>query len=512
MTCFGFEKHVRQSDTQSFSQERTERLELFELTAAEVAAKLQSREVSAREVAQSVLGRIDDVESDVKAYVTVTRDLALAQADEVDRKRAAGETLSPIAGIPVALKDNLCTDGVETTCSSKILRGFIPPYDATVVEKLRASSSVFAGKANLDEFAMGSSTENSGIHTSRNPWDTDAVPGGSSGGSTAAVAADEAIWALGSDTGGSIRQPASFCGVVGVKPTYGRVSRYGLIAFASSLDQIGPITKDVRDAALLLGAISGYDSMDSTSVRADVPDYTKALESGVKGLRIGVPKEYFAQGVEGVISDAVRAAVDKLTELGATAEEISMPNSEYALPAYYIIAPAEASSNLARYDGVRFGHRTKRATNYVELFEKTRDEGFGAEVKQRIMIGTYALSTGYYDDFYLKAQRVRTLIKRDFDVAFEKFDVLLSPTAPTVAFKIGQKSGDPLAMKLSDVLTIPANMAGIPAMSLPCGFSEGLPIGLQIMAPAFQEETMLRAAYAYEQATDWHKRKPALKR
>ena len=485
-------------------------MELYELTAAQLAAKLQSREVSAREVTESVLGRVDKVESEVKAYVTVTKELALAQADEIDKKRAAGETLSSIAGIPIALKDNLCTDGVETTCSSKILRGFIPPYDATVIEKLRAQSSVFVGKANLDEFAMGSSTENSGIHTSRNPWDINTVPGGSSGGSTAAVAASEAIWALGSDTGGSIRQPASFCGVVGVKPTYGRVSRYGLIAFASSLDQIGPITKDVTDAAMLLNAISGHDPMDSTSVPIDVPDYTKALVADVKGLKIGVPKEYFAQGVEGAISNAVRAAIDKFVELGAIAEEISMPHSEYALPAYYIIAPAEASSNLARYDGVRFGHRTARATNYVDLFEKTRDEGFGPEVKQRIMIGTYALSAGYYDAFYLKAQQVRTLIKRDFDRAFEKYDVIISPTAPTVAFKIGDKSGDPLAMKLSDVLTIPANMAGVPALSMPCGFSDGLPIGLQIMSPAFQEEKMLQAAFAYEQATEWHKEKPKL--
>ena len=485
-------------------------MELYELTAAQLAAKMQSREVSAREVTESVLGRIDKVEGNVKAYVTVTKELALAQADDVDKKRAAGETLSPIAGIPIALKDNLCTDGVETTCSSKILRGFIPPYDATVIEKLRATSSVFVGKANLDEFAMGSSTENSGIHTSRNPWNLATVPGGSSGGSTAAVAANEAIFALGSDTGGSIRQPAAFCGVVGVKPTYGRVSRYGLIAFASSLDQIGPITKDVTDAALLMNAISGHDAMDSTSVTVDVPDFTKALTADVKGLRIGVPKEYFAQGVETAIADAVRKAIDKFVELGAIAEEISMPHSEYALPAYYIIAPAEASSNLARYDGVRFGHRTSKANGYVEMFEKTRDEGFGAEVKQRIMIGTYALSAGYYDAFYLKAQQVRTLIKSDFDKAFEKYDVILSPTAPTVAFKIGDKSGDPLAMKLSDVLTIPANMAGVPALSMPCGFAEGLPIGLQIMAPAFQEDKMLRAAFTYEQATEWHKQKPSL--
>ncbi|MEO7716951.1 MAG: Asp-tRNA(Asn)/Glu-tRNA(Gln) amidotransferase subunit GatA [Capsulimonas sp.] len=485
-------------------------MELFELTAHELSEKIQSKEISAREVTQSVLDRVESVEPRVMSYVTVTRDQALAQADAVDAKIAAGETVSPAAGIPLALKDNLCTIGVETTCSSKILRGFHPPYDATVVEKLKDAGSVFVGKANLDEFAMGSSTENSALFPTHNPWNLDYVPGGSSGGSTASVAAGEAVWSLGSDTGGSIRQPAAYCGVVGLKPTYGRVSRYGLIAFASSLDQIGPITKDVRDAALLLGAISGHDPMDSTSIVRDVPDYTKALTGDVKGLRIGVPKEYFAQGVEGVIADAVRAAVDKLVSLGAIAEEVSLPHSEYALPTYYILAPAEASSNLARYDGVRFGHRTARATSHIDLFEKTREEGFGPEVKQRIMLGTYALSAGYYDAFYLKAQQVRTLIKQDFDKVFEKYDVILSPTAPTVAFPIGQKTGDPLAMKLSDVLTIPANMAGIPAISLPCGFADGLPIGLQIMAPAFGEEVLLRAAHAYEQSTDWHTRRASL--
>lgn len=485
-------------------------MDILSLSAAEAAAKLRAKEISARELAQAVLSHIEKVEGDIKSYVTVTRELALQQADNVDAKIAAGEQLSPVAGIPLALKDNMCTNGVETTCSSKILKGFIPPYDAAVVSKLQDAGSIFVGKANLDEFAMGSSTENSGFFTTRNPWNTETVPGGSSGGSTASVAAGEAFWSLGSDTGGSIRQPAAFCGVVGIKPTYGRVSRYGLVAFASSLDQIGPIARDVRDAAILLGAIAGHDNMDSTSVNLDVPDYTKALTGDVKGLRIGVPKEYFAQGVEPVISDAVRKAIDKLTELGAIAEEISLPYSEYALPAYYLIAPAEASSNLARYDGVRFGHRTNRATSHIDLFSKTRDEGFGKEVKQRIMIGTYALSAGYYDAYYLKAQKVRTLIRGDFDKAFEKYDVIISPTAPTAAFKIGQKSGDPLAMKLSDVLTIPANMAGIPAMSLPCGFTEGLPIGLQIMAPAFQEEKMLRAAFAYEQATEWHKMRPSL--
>jgi len=485
-------------------------MELYELAAHEAAAKLRSKEISARELTQASLDRIASVDLSVHAFVTVTGEAALAQADAVDKKIAAGEEISPLAGIPLALKDNLCTAGVETTCSSRILRGFIPPYDATVVTKLNDAGSIFVGKANLDEFAMGSSTENSGLFTSANPWDIESVPGGSSGGSAAAVAAGEAFWSLGSDTGGSIRQPAAFTGTVGVKPTYGRVSRYGLIAFASSLDQIGPITRDVRDAAFLMNAICGHDPLDSTSAPVDTPDFTKALTGDIKGIKIGVPKEYFAQGVDPAISAATRKAIDQMVELGAIAEEISLPYSEYALPTYYIIAPAEASSNLARYDGVRFGHRTRRATGHVDLFEKTREEGFGDEVKQRIMIGTYALSAGYYDAFYLKAQQVRTLIKRDFDNAFEKYDVIVTPTTPTVAFKIGQKSNDPLEMKLNDILTIPANMAGIPAVSLPCGFEGGLPVGLQIMAPAFGEEVMLRVAHAYEQANDWHRRRPTL--
>ena len=486
-------------------------MQLYELTAHEIAEKLAAREVSAREVTDAVLDRIGDIEGHVKAYVTVTEAVAQAQADAVDAARSRGETLSPLAGIPLALKDNLCTLGIETTCSSKILRGFLPPYSATVVDKLQAAGSVFVGKANLDEFAMGSSTENSAFGTSHNPWDLETVPGGSSGGSTAAVAAGEAFWALGSDTGGSIRQPAAFCGVVGLKPTYGRVSRYGLIAFASSLDQIGPITKDVHDAALLMNVLSGHDPMDSTSIDQRVPDYTKSLTRDVKGLRIGVPKEYFGEGIAPAVVSAVRTAIAQLVSMGATAEEISLPHTEYALPTYYIIAPAEASSNLARYDGVRFGHRTARATNHVDLFERTREEGFGPEVKQRIMIGTYALSAGYYDAFYVKAQQVRTLIKQDFDKAFEHCDVILTPTAPTVAFGIGAVS-DPLVMKQNDILTIPANMAGIPAISLPCGFSNGLPIGLQIMAPAFGEEVLFRTAYAYEQANEWSKARAIIER
>ena len=485
-------------------------MELIEHAGHQLAALMASGEITSRELTEATFARIDAIEPNVNAYVTLNRDGALAQADAVDARRKQRGSLSAVAGIPMALKDNLCTKGIETTCSSKILKGFVPPYSADVVDMLANEGSVFTGKANLDEFAMGSSTENSGFYTSRNPWNLDCVPGGSSGGSTAAVAGGEAIWSLGSDTGGSIRQPASFCGLVGLKPTYGRVSRYGLVAFASSLDQIGPITRDVRDAATLLTAISGHSVRDSTSVVRDVPDYASGLGRDIKGLRIGVPKEYFAQGVENAIADTVRKAIDQMISLGAVAEEMSLPHSEYALPTYYILAPAEASSNLARYDGVRFGHRTARATSHIDLFEKTREEGFGPEVKQRIMIGTYALSAGYYDAYYLKAQKVRTLIKQDFDAAFERFDIIASPTVPTVAFKVGQKSSDPLAMKLSDVLTIPANMAGIPAMSIPCGFVDGLPVGLQLMAPAFAEESLLSAAYAYEQSTDWHLRRAAV--
>lgn len=486
-------------------------MELYELTAREVRDKITSKEISCREATEAVLARIEAVDEKVKAFVTITADLAREQAVKVDEQIAAGQPVSPIAGVPLALKDNLCTKGVLTTCSSKILEGFKPPYDATVVNRLAGAGSVFVGKANLDEFAMGSSTENSGLFVTHNPWDISRVPGGSSGGSTASVAAGEAFWSLGSDTGGSIRQPAAFCGVVGLKPTYGRVSRYGLVAFASSLDQIGPITRDVYDNALLLNTIAGLDPADSTSVDLPVPDYTQACTADVKGLKLGVPKEYFAEGVSPEVANAVRAAIDKLASLGAEIEETSLPFTEYGLATYYIIAPAEASSNLARYDGVRYGLRAKNALTPLELFLKTREEGFGQEVKQRIMIGTYALSAGYYDAFYLKAQKVRTLIKQDFDRAFAKFDALLTPTAPTPAFGIGEKASDPLAMKLSDILTIPVNMAGIPAMSLPCGFSsDGLPIGLQIIAPAFQEETIYRVAYAYEQSTDWHTRRPKL--
>ncbi|HPU00247.1 MAG TPA: Asp-tRNA(Asn)/Glu-tRNA(Gln) amidotransferase subunit GatA, partial [Armatimonadota bacterium] len=458
-------------------------------------------------IAEDTLARIRAVEERVKSYVTVAAEEALEQARAVDERRARGEALPPLAGIPIALKDNLCTRGIRTTCSSRILENWVPPYDATVVKRLRDQQAVFIGKTNMDEFAMGSSTEYSAFHVTRNPWDLSRVPGGSSGGSAAAVAAREATLSLGSDTGGSIRQPASFCGVVGLKPTYGRVSRYGLVAFASSLDQIGPVARDVMDAALLLQAISGHDPNDATSATAEVPDYTKALRSDVKGLKLGVPRELWTQGVDPAVNAAVRAAVDRLVELGAEAEEVSMPHIDYSFPVFYLIAPSEASSNLARYDGVRYGLRVP-ADDPNTMMERTRDAGFGPEVKQRIVIGTFALSAGYYDAYYLKALKVRTLVKQDFDRAFERYDLLVSPVSPTVAFGIGEKTGDPLQMKLADVCTIPINLAGIPAISVPCGFYEGLPIGLQIMGKPFGEETLLRAAYAYEQSTDWHRRTP----
>ncbi|HZT44203.1 MAG TPA: Asp-tRNA(Asn)/Glu-tRNA(Gln) amidotransferase subunit GatA [Chthonomonadaceae bacterium] len=478
-------------------------------TVHEVRELLDQGELSARELVAATLERIEAVESRVRAFLMLLPEQALAEAETIDARRAKGEALPPLAGIPIALKDNLCTEGVRTTCASKILHNFVPPYDATVVARLQAAGAIVIGKTNLDEFAMGSSTENSGFHVTRNPWDLERVPGGSSGGSVAAVAAGEAFAALGSDTGGSIRQPAAYCGVVGLKPTYGRVSRYGLVAFASSLDQIGPITRDVRDCALLLNAIAGHDPRDSTSTPTPVPDFTAACRGEIRGLRIGLPKEFFAQGVLPEVAAAVRAAAETLAELGDSVEECSLPYTEYGLAAYYILAPAEASSNLARYDGVRYGLRSKELAGHIGLMEKTRDEGFGPEVKQRIMIGTYALSAGYYDAYYRRAQQVRTLIRRDFDRAFETFDVLLTPTAPSPAFRIGEKA-DPLEMKFNDVCTLPANMAGLPAISLPCGFVNGLPVGLQFIARPFDEETLFCVATTYEQATEWHKQRPAL--
>ncbi len=485
-------------------------MRLFLRTAHELHDLLIKKEISAEELNKAVFNRVESVEDKIGAYITRTREKALEQARAVDLQIRNGERVSPLSGIPVAIKDNICTDGVKTTAGSKILANFIPPYSATVVKKLDAAGASVAGKTNLDEFAMGSSTENSGFFTTRNPWDTGRVPGGSSGGSAAAVAAGEAICALGSDTGGSIRLPASFCGIVGMKPTYGAVSRYGLIAYASSLDQIGPFARDVTDCALMLNAISGHDPLDSTSAKYPVPDYTGFLKDDVRGMKMGVPEEYMAKGIDPEVRGVILKAMEKMESLGAVIEYTSLPHTEYALPTYYLIAPAEASSNLARYDGVRYGMRAKGAEDVIDMFMKTRSQGFGNEVKRRIMLGTYALSAGYYDAYYLKALKVRTLIKEDFDRAFEKYDLLLSPVSPTTAFRIGEKTDDPLQMYLSDICTISVNLAGIPGMSIPCGFAGGMPVGLQLMGKHFDEGTLLRAAYTFEQNTDYHKQFPDL--
>jgi aspartyl-tRNA(Asn)/glutamyl-tRNA(Gln) amidotransferase subunit A len=480
------------------------------LTVFEAHEQLRKREISSVELTGAILRRIDETDEKIRAYITLCRDAALEQAKEADRRISRGAGIDPFLGIPIALKDNFLTRGVRTTCASKILGNFIPPYDGTVVARLRSAGSVFAGKTNLDEFAMGSSTENSAFVPTRNPWSVERVPGGSSGGSAAAVAADQCLAALGTDTGGSIRQPAAYCGIVGLKPTYGRVSRYGIIAFASSMDQVGPLTKNIRDCALMLEAIAGYDPADSTSVSLSVPRYSAALTGDIKGLRVGVPKEYFITGMQPEVEQAVRKGIHQLQRSGAIIEDISLPHTEYAVAVYYIVATAEASSNLARYDGMRFGH-SERANDLMETYTKTREEGFGAEVKRRIMLGTYALSAGYYDAYYLKAQQVRALIKKDFDQAFKICDAIVTPTAPTTAFRLGEKTGDPLQMYLSDIYTLSINLAGLPAVSLPCGFDSGaLPIGMQIIGKHFAETTVLRLAYAYEQATEWHKQKPNL--
>jgi len=481
-----------------------------QMTIREAHELLIGRQLSSVELTRATLERINEVEPKVHAFVTITGELALKQAEKADELIAAGDT-SPLTGIPVLIKDNMCTRGIRTTCSSRMLENFVPPYDATVVEKLNSCNVVVVGKSNMDEFAMGSSTENSALFVTCNPWDLSRVPGGSSGGSAVAVAAGEAICALGSDTGGSIRQPAGFCSVTGLKPTYGRVSRYGLVAFASSLDQIGPLTQDVADCALVLNAIAGHDNRDSTSAPYGVPDYTRCLTGDIKGLRIGVPREYFVEGMQAEVETAMRAAIGKLEELGAEVEwEVSLPHTPYALAVYYIIAPSEASANLARYDGVKYGFSYKDTDNMWEALEKTRQYGFGPEVKRRIMLGTYALSAGYYDAWYLKSQKVRTLIRQEFSQAFEKYDVLVTPTSPTLPFKIGEKVDDPLQMYLSDVCTLPINIAGVPAVSVPAGFAGGLPIGMQIIGKPFDEETILKTAHAYQQATDWHKRKPGI--
>ncbi len=480
-------------------------MNLFEQPAHVLHDMLVNKEITSLELTQAVLDRIDQVEGDVQAYLTITREEALAQAKAVDERIAAGEEIAFLEGIPGAIKDNLCTKGVKTTCASKILQNFVPPYDATVVQKLNAQHPVVLGKTNLDEFAMGGSTENSAYHPTHNPWNTDCVPGGSSGGSAAAVAAGTAIWALGSDTGGSIRQPASFCGVVGLKPTYGRVSRYGLVAYASSLDQVGPITRDVTDCANILNIIAGRDEMDSTSLDAPVPDFTKALVQGVKGLKIGLPKEYFVKGMDPEVEAAVKNGVKALEALGAEVVEISLPNTDYAISTYYLIAPAEAATNLARYDGVSYGERCEDAADLVEMMTKTRTQYLGEEVKRRIMIGNYALSAGYYDAYYLKALKVRRLVKEDYDKAFEQVDVIICPAAPSVAYKIGEKIDNPLEMYLQDACTVPLNLAGLPGISIPCGYSKDkLPIGMQIIGKALDEETILRVAYTYEQSQSYH--------
>ena len=484
-------------------------MSLTTLTLSDASALLQRKEVSALELTQATLARIEAVDPQVKAFLVVSPESALAQAKEADARRAAGED-HPLLGMPLAIKDVICTSGVPTTAGSRILENFVPPYDAHVVALLRRVGAVILGKTNTDEFAMGSSTENSAFFTTHNPWDLSRVPGGSSGGSAAAVASGMAFGALGSDTGGSVRQPAALCGVPGMKPTYGRVSRYGLIAFASSLDQIGPFGKCVRDLAVMLQAIAGYDPRDSTSLAAPAPDYLAALSGDIEGVRIGVPDEYFIAGLQPEVENAVRQAIEIMGGLGAAAQRVSLPHTAYGLPTYYLLAPAEASANLARYDGIRYGYAHQDSADLMDHYMRTRAEGFGPEVKRRIMVGTYALSAGYYDAYYLRAQKMRTLIKQDFDRALEKFDVIVCPTTPSTAFEIGSKSSSPVEMYLEDVFTLPLNLAGLPGAVVPCGFAGGLPIGLQIIGKALDEATVLRVAHAYEQATEWHARRTSL--
>lgn len=484
-------------------------LKLNELTVAELSRMIDNGEIRPHEIIIHTFQRVQEVEPKIRAYITLTVEKAYDMARDAENYLFSGRK-QILTGIPIAVKDNICTKGILTTCASKILYNFIPPYESTVTARLLEQKYILVGKTNMDEFAMGSSTENSGFHITRNPWDLERVPGGSSGGSAASVAADECIAALGSDTGGSIRQPAAFCGVVGLKPTYGRVSRFGLVAFASSLDQIGPITKTVTDAAILMNVISGYDPMDSTSVPLQKEDFTEKLGKDVKGLKIGIPREYFIEGIDKEVEERVKDAIEELESLGCIPVEISLPHTEYAVATYYIVATSEASSNLARYDGVKYGLRVE-GKDLLDMYMKTRSRGFGAEVKRRIMLGTYCLSAGYYDAYYKKALQVRTLIKRDFEEAFKKVDFIVTPTTPTPAFKIGEKVDDPLQMYLSDIFTISVNLAGVPAISIPCGFSlGGLPIGFQIIGKHFDESGILQLAYAYEQSTPWHKMKPSL--
>ena len=487
-------------------------MELYEYTVHELVEKLEKGEVTSEEITRSYFDRIKEVEPEVKAYVSLLEEDAIAKAKKVDEDRKAGKPVSKFAGIPIGIKDNMCITGTKTTCSSKMLENFVAPYNATVIEKLNKEDMVYLGKLNMDEFAMGSSTEHSAFFPTHNPWDLDRVPGGSSGGSAAAVAADIAPWALGSDTGGSIRQPASLCGVVGLKPTYGLVSRYGLVAFASSLDQIGPITKDVKDAAMLLNLIAGHDENDSTSIDLGEKDYTKCLVNDVKGMRIGLPKEYLGEGINEEVKQAILAVAKKYEEMGAIVEDCSFEVGQYATSVYYIIADAEASSNLGRFDGIRYGYRSENFENLKDIYKNSRSEGFGPEVKRRIMVGTYVLSSGYYDAYYKKAQKVRTVIKNAYEELFGKYDLLLTPTSPTTAFKMGEKSNNPLEMYLADICTVPVNIGGIPGISVPCALdSQGMPIGFQLLAKAFDEEKLLQAAYSYEQNTNFRENKPTFK-
>ena len=487
-------------------------MQLYEYTVHELIEKLEKGETSSEEITKDYFKRIKEIDPKVKAYVSTLEESALEKARKIDEKRKSGETLSKFAGIPIGIKDNMCIEGTKTTCSSKMLENFVAPYNATVIEKLNDEDVVYLGKLNMDEFAMGSSTERSAFFITHNPWDLDRVPGGSSGGSAAAVAADMAPWALGSDTGGSIRQPSSLCGVVGLKPTYGLVSRYGLVAFASSLDQIGPITKDVTDSAMLLNLIAGHDEKDSTSMDLEKKDYTKSLVNDVKGMRIGIPKEYLGEGINEEVKNAILEVAKKYEELGAVVEDCSFEVGQYATSVYYIIADAEASSNLGRFDGIRYGYRSEKYDNLKDIYRNSRSEGFGPEVKRRIMVGTYVLSSGYYDAYYKKAQKVRTVIKDAYNKLFEKYDLLLTPNSPTTAFKIGEKTENPLEMYLADICTVPVNIGGLPGMSIPCALdSNGMPIGFQLIAKPFAEETIFRAAYTYEQNTNFRENKPSFK-
>ena len=485
-------------------------MNLYDLTLKEVSDKLSKKEITSVELTNEILNRVNEVEPKVDSFLTLTSELALKQAKAIDEKRAKGEKLSPLAGVPMAVKDNICTEGIKTTCASKMLENFVPPYNATVVDRLFNSGAVMVGKTNMDEFAMGSSTESSAFKKTKNPWDIERIPGGSSGGSASAVASGQAYYSLGSDTGGSVKQPASMCGLVGLRPTYGRISRYGLIAFGSSLDQVGIFTKSAMDCALVLNEMAGKDEMDGTSANVEVSNYTKNLNKSIKNLKIGIPKEYFGEGIDSDVKKSVLSGIEVLKSLGAKVKEVSLPHTEYAIATYYVVAPSEASSNLSRFDGIRYGYRASEYDSLEELYIKSRSEGFGEEVKRRIMLGTYALSAGYYDAYYKKSLQVRTLIKHDFVKAFNDVDIIIAPTAPNVAFKLGEKTDDPLAMYMEDACTIPSCLAGLPGLSIPCGFKNGLPIGMQLIGNYFDENTLLNVAHVFESATDFSKQRASL--